>query len=147
MKDFYGSPLTASGKPYDDMLVAEFECVYNGSGDQGSSMFAFNIEQGLPVMPGWLFFNRVNARARKGVEIGPTRLLLRCIVCFKGKEMWIQCQLWVLWQMSVSFLNQLELFILKFSSAHSKDAWDMAAEICLSHLPSLVEDRNAEFQV
>ncbi|KAK5836300.1 hypothetical protein PVK06_012081 [Gossypium arboreum] len=77
MKDFYGSPLTASGKPYDDMLVAEFECVYTGSGDQGSSMFAFNMEQGLPVMPGWLFFNRVNARARKGVEIGPTRLLLR----------------------------------------------------------------------
>ncbi|PPR87806.1 hypothetical protein GOBAR_AA32882 [Gossypium barbadense] len=27
------------------------------------------------------------------------------------------------------------------------DAWDMAAEICLSHLPSLVEDPNAEFQV
>ncbi|TYH08244.1 hypothetical protein ES288_A08G300800v1 [Gossypium darwinii] len=26
------------------------------------------------------------------------------------------------------------------------DAWDMAAEICLSHLPSLVEDPNAEFQ-
>ncbi|KAK5813027.1 hypothetical protein PVK06_028473 [Gossypium arboreum] len=28
-----------------------------------------------------------------------------------------------------------------------RDAWDMAAEICLSQLPSLVEDRNAEFQV
>ncbi|TYH69777.1 hypothetical protein ES332_D05G076100v1 [Gossypium tomentosum] len=76
IKDFYGSPLTASGKPYDDMLVAKFECVCTGSGDQGSSMFAFNMEQGLPVMPEWLFFNRVNARARKGVEIGPTRLLL-----------------------------------------------------------------------
>ncbi|PPS02755.1 hypothetical protein GOBAR_AA17914 [Gossypium barbadense] len=120
IKDFYGSPLAASGKPYDDMLVAKFECVYTGSGDQGSSMvsictlwlfitfdmdgpnfclqFAFNMEQGIPVMPEWLFFNRVNARARKVVEIGPTRLLLR-------------------------------------------DAWDMAAEICLSQLPSLVEDR------
>ncbi|KAB2091112.1 hypothetical protein ES319_A03G168600v1 [Gossypium barbadense] len=104
IKDFYGSPLAASGKPYDDMLVAKFECVYTGSGDQGSSMFAFNMEQGIPVMPEWLFFNRVNARARKVVEIGPTRLLLR-------------------------------------------DAWDMATEICLSQLPSLVEDRNAEFQV
>ena len=30
---------------------------------------------------------------------------------------------------------------------HSRDAWDMAAEICLSQLPSLVEDPNAEFQV
>ncbi|XVE60025.1 hypothetical protein DITRI_Ditri05aG0093600 [Diplodiscus trichospermus] len=76
IKDFYGSPLTASGKPYDDMLLAKFESVYTGSGDQGSSMFAFNMEQGLPVMPEWLFFNRVNARARKGVEIGPARLLL-----------------------------------------------------------------------
>ncbi|TYH81750.1 hypothetical protein ES332_D02G006700v1 [Gossypium tomentosum] len=29
---------------------------------------------------------------------------------------------------------------------HMWDAWDMAAEICLSQLPSLVEDPNAEFQ-
>ncbi|KAK4342647.1 hypothetical protein RND71_038463 [Anisodus tanguticus] len=30
---------------------------------------------------------------------------------------------------------------------HMWDAWDMAAEICLSQLPTLVEDPNAEFQV
>ncbi|GLT45528.1 hypothetical protein SLA2020_193540 [Shorea laevis] len=29
---------------------------------------------------------------------------------------------------------------------HMWDAWDMAAEICLSQLPSLIEDPNAEFQ-
>ncbi|KAL6998489.1 Regulatory-associated protein of TOR 1 [Sarracenia purpurea var. burkii] len=29
---------------------------------------------------------------------------------------------------------------------HMWDAWDMAAEICLSQLPSLVEDSNADFQ-
>ncbi|KAI3819124.1 hypothetical protein L1987_12948 [Smallanthus sonchifolius] len=29
---------------------------------------------------------------------------------------------------------------------HMWDAWDMAAEICLSHLPTLLEDPNAEFQ-
>ncbi|PHT38257.1 Regulatory-associated protein of TOR 1 [Capsicum baccatum] len=29
---------------------------------------------------------------------------------------------------------------------HMWDAWDMAAEICLSQLPTLVEDPNAEFQ-
>ncbi|MBA0664238.1 hypothetical protein Goklo_004277 [Gossypium klotzschianum] len=29
---------------------------------------------------------------------------------------------------------------------HMWDAWDMAAEICLSQLPALVEDPNAEFQ-
>lgn len=28
-----------------------------------------------------------------------------------------------------------------------RDAWDMAAEICLSQLKSLVDDPNAEFQV
>ncbi|XWS28278.1 hypothetical protein CRYUN_Cryun25bG0053000 [Craigia yunnanensis] len=77
IKDFYGSPLTASGKLCDDVLLAKFESVYTGSGDQGSSMFAFNMEQGLPIMPKWLFFNRVNARARKGVKIGPAHLLLR----------------------------------------------------------------------
>jgi len=32
-------------------------------------------------------------------------------------------------------------------SPHFRDAWDMAAELCLSQLPSLVEDPNAEFQV
>ncbi|XP_057953580.1 outer envelope protein 80, chloroplastic [Malania oleifera] len=76
IKDFFSSPLTASGNSHDDMLLAKFETVYTGSGDQGSSLFVFNMEQGLPVFPEWLFFNRVNARARKGVEIGPARILL-----------------------------------------------------------------------
>lgn len=37
------------------------------------------MEQGLPVLREWLFFNRVNARARKGVEVGPARFLLRYV--------------------------------------------------------------------
>ncbi|XP_011042089.1 PREDICTED: outer envelope protein 80, chloroplastic isoform X1 [Populus euphratica] len=76
IKDHYSSPLTASGKNHDDMLLAKFESVYTGSGDHGSSMFVFNMEQGLPLWPEWLFFNRVNTRARKGVEIGPALCLL-----------------------------------------------------------------------
>ncbi|KAJ7947540.1 outer envelope protein 80, chloroplastic [Quillaja saponaria] len=76
IRDYYSSPLTASGNTHDDMLLAKFESVYTGSGDRGSSMFAFNMEQGLPVFPEWLFFNRVNSRARKSVEIGHFRLLL-----------------------------------------------------------------------
>ncbi|PON78853.1 Bacterial surface antigen (D15) [Parasponia andersonii] len=76
IKDCFGSPLTASGKTHDDTLLAKFETVYTGSGDHGSSMFVFNMEQGLPVLPEWLFFNRVNSRARKDIEIGPARLLL-----------------------------------------------------------------------
>lgn len=42
-----------------------------------SLQLVFNMEQGLPVMPEWLCFNRVNARARKGIGLGPTSLLLR----------------------------------------------------------------------
>lgn len=76
IKDFYSNPLTASGNTNDETLLAKFECVYTGSGDPGSSMFVFNMEQGLPVLPEWLFFNRVNARARKGLDIGPARFLL-----------------------------------------------------------------------
>ena len=53
--------------------------------------FAFNMEQGLPVMPEWLFFNRVNARVRKSVKIGPAHLLLRyyayyvLLFCIQGE--------------------------------------------------------------
>ena len=39
--------------------------------------FVLNMEKGLPLLPEWLSFTRVNARARKGVEIGPARLHLR----------------------------------------------------------------------
>jgi hypothetical protein len=40
------------------------------------------MEQGLPLWPEWLFFNRVNARARKGAQIGPALCLLRYGVYF-----------------------------------------------------------------
>lgn len=76
IRDFYSSPLTASGNTHDDMLLAKLESVYTGSGDRGSSMCVFNMEQGLPVWTDWLFFNRVTARARKGLVVGPTCLLL-----------------------------------------------------------------------
>ncbi|KAL6204101.1 hypothetical protein ACLB2K_021370 [Fragaria x ananassa] len=75
IKDFFSSPLTASGNSYDEMLLAKLETVYTGSGDRGSSMLKFNMEQGLPVLPDWLFFNRTNARARKDLEIGLAHLL------------------------------------------------------------------------
>lgn len=75
IRDFYSSPLTASGNTHDDMLLAKIETVYTGSGDPAaSSMFAFNMDQGIPVWPEWLVFNRVNARARKGIIIGPACL-------------------------------------------------------------------------
>lgn len=84
-------------------MLAKIETVYTGSGDHGSSMvrydlnavlqfkcnsmfliitclvlqFVLNVEQGLPLLSEWLSFTRVNTRARKGVEIGPARILLR----------------------------------------------------------------------
>lgn len=76
IKDYYSNPLTASGNTNDDMLLAKLESAYTDSGDHGSSMLVLNMEQGLPVMPEWLCFNRVNARARKGIALGPTSLLL-----------------------------------------------------------------------
>ena len=50
--------------------------------------FLLNMEQGLPLLPEWLSFTRVNSRARKGVEIGPARLHLRyeCLLSFSWKE-------------------------------------------------------------
>ncbi|XP_023532612.1 outer envelope protein 80, chloroplastic [Cucurbita pepo subsp. pepo] len=69
-------PLTASGNADDNMLLAKLESVYTGSGDHGSSMFVLSMEQGLPFLPEWLCFNRVNARARTGVEVGPSQFLL-----------------------------------------------------------------------
>lgn len=74
IKDFYSSPLTASGNILDNMLLAKGECVYTG--DRGSSMMVFSMEQGLPILPEWLCFNRVNARARTGVDVGLANLLL-----------------------------------------------------------------------
>ncbi|BAF08106.1 Os02g0196300 [Oryza sativa Japonica Group] len=76
IRDFYNSQLTASGNAYDDTLLAKLESVYTDSGDRSSTMFVFNIEQGLPILPEWLSFNRVTARLRQGYEIGPARLLL-----------------------------------------------------------------------
>ncbi|KAL2547936.1 Protein disulfide-isomerase [Forsythia ovata] len=35
----------------------------------------------------------------------------------------------------------------KYKDLGEKDAWDMAAEICLSQFPTLVQDPNAEFEV
>ncbi|KAL0389349.1 UNVERIFIED_CONTAM: Outer envelope protein 80, chloroplastic [Sesamum calycinum] len=85
IRDFFGSPLTARyvvlvGNTHDDMLLAKLETVYTHSGDPSSSMFVFNMDQGIPVSPEWLVFNRVNARARQGVVIGPACFL----VCLSG---------------------------------------------------------------
>ncbi|KAK6802258.1 hypothetical protein RDI58_000038 [Solanum bulbocastanum] len=57
------------GNTHDDMLLAKLETVNIGSSDPGSSVV-------LPVWSEWLVFNKVYARARKGLVLGPMRLLL-----------------------------------------------------------------------
>lgn len=44
--------------------------------------FAFNMDQALSIWGEWLGFNRVNARARKGIIIGPACLHFR--YCYIG---------------------------------------------------------------
>lgn len=41
----------------------------------------------------------------------------------------------------------IQVFLLYFHVELIRDAWDMAAEICLSRLPSLRMDPNTDFQV
>ncbi|KAL1560503.1 Outer envelope protein 80, chloroplastic [Salvia divinorum] len=80
IRDFFGSPLTASGNSHDNMLLAKLETVYTGSGDPGSTMCVVNMDQGIPLSPEWLVFNRVNARSRQGFSVGPARFLF----CLSG---------------------------------------------------------------
>ncbi|KAK4726861.1 hypothetical protein R3W88_031778 [Solanum pinnatisectum] len=64
IRDYYSSPLTASGNTHDDMLLAKLETI------GFVTLFIFNMDQGLLVWSEWLVFNRVNARARKGLVLG-----------------------------------------------------------------------------
>lgn len=76
IRDYYNCPLTASGNSYDDSIIAKLEGVYTDSSDHGSSVFVCNFEQGIPVLPEWLRFSRISARARKAIESGPVRFVL-----------------------------------------------------------------------
>ena len=66
--DSLGLPVTHSGEFFDHMAVVKAEAIYTASG--GGQML-FSTEQSLPVMPGWLRYNRLRARAAKGVGVGP----------------------------------------------------------------------------
>ncbi|WMV25213.1 hypothetical protein MTR67_018598 [Solanum verrucosum] len=75
-KDFFFLCMLACGNTHNDILLAKLETVNTSSGEPGSSVFVFNMDRGSPVWSEWLVFNRVNARARKGLVLGPMRLLL-----------------------------------------------------------------------
>ncbi|KAF5206418.1 Outer envelope protein [Thalictrum thalictroides] len=76
MEDSYCNPLTATGHTHDEMLLAKVEILYSHFGNRESSALGFNMEQGLPVMPNWLCFNRIYMCVRKSILLGPANLQL-----------------------------------------------------------------------
>ncbi|KAG5552694.1 hypothetical protein RHGRI_010703 [Rhododendron griersonianum] len=58
-----------------------------------------------------------------------------------------QHHMWyLLFTCEVFLLRSLLVCFDSFHFPHYRDAWDMAAEICLTQLPTLLEDPNADFQ-
>lgn len=55
MQDCYDAPLTFSGGEYDTMMMALLRGVYSGHND---SQLVLSMEQSVPVLKGWLNFNR-----------------------------------------------------------------------------------------
>ncbi|GLJ46385.1 hypothetical protein SUGI_0977630 [Cryptomeria japonica] len=70
--DRYGCPITFSGNLYDKMLVAKLKTEYTKSNDQNLFQYNIQLEQGLPISPGWLFFYRLRAHVKQGFKLGPS---------------------------------------------------------------------------
>ncbi|KAK6789623.1 hypothetical protein RDI58_013423 [Solanum bulbocastanum] len=64
IRDYYISPLTGSSNTHNDMSLAKLGTVNTGS-------VCFQHESGLSVWSESLVFSRLNARARKGLVLGP----------------------------------------------------------------------------
>ena len=77
MQDAYQSPLTFSGGVRDTMLLTLLEAVYTG----GQDHFVASIEQGIPVQPSWLNFNRLRLRAERSL---PLLSRLSAHLCMRG---------------------------------------------------------------
>ncbi|KAH9328286.1 hypothetical protein KI387_000394, partial [Taxus chinensis] len=69
--DGYGCPITFSGNLYDKMFVAKLETEYTKFNDDSLFQYNIQLEQGLPILPEWLFFYRLRAHAKQGVKLGP----------------------------------------------------------------------------
>ncbi|KAL9263719.1 Outer envelope protein 39, chloroplastic-like protein [Drosera capensis] len=70
-RDLDGFPITHSGKLHDNMLLLKHETRYAKVDDDCFT----RIEQGLPVLSGWLIFNRLKFVGTKGINLGPAFLL------------------------------------------------------------------------
>lgn len=70
-----GFSLTSSGGTYDNMIILKQESQYASANDHSFSRLNFQMEQGLPLLPKWLIFNRFKFVASKGVKYGPALLV------------------------------------------------------------------------
>lgn len=73
--DLEGFPVTCSGSAHDNMVVLKQESRYTKANDCSFTRFSMLIEQGIPVRPKWLIFNRFKFVASKGVKLGPAFFL------------------------------------------------------------------------
>ncbi|XVE79156.1 hypothetical protein DITRI_Ditri14bG0035300 [Diplodiscus trichospermus] len=74
-RDLDGFSVTCSGNTHDSMVVLKQESRYVKANDRSFSRFTMQIEQGIPVLPQWLIFNRFKFIATKGIKLGPAFLL------------------------------------------------------------------------
>ncbi|GAB4824594.1 Outer envelope protein 39, chloroplastic [Ancistrocladus abbreviatus] len=73
-RDLDGFPVTCSGRPHDSMLVLKQETRYAKANHRSFTQFSLQIEQGIPVLPKWLIFNRFKFIGTKGIKLGPAFL-------------------------------------------------------------------------
>ncbi|XP_057425005.1 outer envelope protein 39, chloroplastic-like isoform X2 [Lotus japonicus] len=70
-RDLDGFPVTSSGDSFDNMLVINQESRFEDANDHGFSHFSVQMQQGIPLGPNLLTFNRFKFFASKGVKLGP----------------------------------------------------------------------------
>ncbi|XP_020086468.1 outer envelope protein 80, chloroplastic isoform X2 [Ananas comosus] len=74
-RDVDGFPITCSGSLHDNMVVLKQESQYAVVKEDSFSRLNFQMEQGLPLLPRWLIFNRFKFVASQGIKLGPTFLV------------------------------------------------------------------------
>ncbi|CAN6327662.1 unnamed protein product [Urochloa humidicola] len=74
-RDHDGFPLTCSGNLHDNMIILKQETGYADVNDNSFLKVNFQMEQGLPLVPKSLTFNRVKYAVSKGIKLGPTFLV------------------------------------------------------------------------
>ncbi|KAM3405234.1 hypothetical protein ACQJBY_007994 [Aegilops geniculata] len=74
-RDHEGFPLTCSGNLHDNMIILKQESGYADVRDNSFLRVNFQMEQGLPLVPKSLTFNRVKCAVSKGIKLGPTFLV------------------------------------------------------------------------